>query len=121
MRSSIKRVGTGLQRVMTPRTPHKMTFSPVLEKRNRNGSAAVLLDDRDDPKKSMGSERGRSDREKGLETVNEEGRSGSQSSGEGHKGGKNGRRPAPPPVTVPQSKFEMDSPKTPLWSKVFGR
>ena len=30
-------------------------------------------------------------------------------------------RPMPPTLTVPQSKFDMDSPKTPLWQKVFGR
>lgn len=31
------------------------------------------------------------------------------------------KRPTPPTLTVPQSKFEMDSPKTPIWQKVFGR
>ena len=35
--------------------------------------------------------------------------------------GKKKVRPTPPTLTVPQSKFDMDSPKTPLWQKVFGR
>jgi len=27
----------------------------------------------------------------------------------------------PPKVEIPPSAFEMDSPKTPMWKKVFGR
>ncbi|KEF63838.1 uncharacterized protein A1O9_01816 [Exophiala aquamarina CBS 119918] len=30
-------------------------------------------------------------------------------------------RPRPPNVKIPSSAFEMDSPKTPVWKKVFGR
>jgi hypothetical protein len=37
IRRSVKRVGTGLKN-LTPRTPHKMTFSPI-EKRRAGGAA----------------------------------------------------------------------------------
>lgn len=142
LRRSVKRVGTGLSRVMTPRTPHKMTFSPMLSSsekqrnKHRNGSSTVLIDERDrlqspdrsgnvhgNGRKERGGER---TAEKGLSTVNEENRNSSpssqrSSSQDAQSGRKSKRPPPPPPVTVPQSKFEMDSPKTPLWSKVFGR
>ena len=59
--------------------------------------------------------------EKTLPAVREEGLDGNVSREGSVRGEKKSKRPTPPPVQVPRSKFEMDSPKTPLWSKMFGR
>ena len=144
-RGSLRRVGTGLQKVMTPRTPHKMTFSPIEKKRSEpllHGQARAP---------SLSPRRGR-DLEKALpETsktytavvsgpvpVQSHSRGPSQNRGASHSrglslntdvsmGGRTGqkikeKKPIPVPVDAPQSKFEMDSPKTPFLSRfVFGR
>jgi hypothetical protein len=113
LRRSVKRVGTGLTKVMTPRTPHKMTFSPIEKSRNGSGGHALLSRSPDRQGRD-----GRGQVEKELPAVREERADGN---GLEPESGTKTKRPTPPPVQVPQSKFEMDSPKTPLWSKVFGR
>lgn len=132
MRRSVRRVTTGLKEAMTPRTPHKMTFSPIVEKRRprRGGSFGDGLlagsKDHNNGQGQQGSWQGeegmagpaRGNLEKGQaaeRVVRDESADGGQ--GQGRKK----QRPSPARVQVPESKFEMDSPKTPMWNKVFGR
>ena len=63
------------------------------------------------------------DLEKGVPevTVKIEPKSENDSSTEPMHEKKDRKRPRPPSVTIPSSAFEMDSPKTPVWKKVFGR
>lgn len=130
MRRSVRRVTTGLK-AMTPRTPHKMTFSPI-EKRRAGSFGDGLLG-----KKNNGPRNGGRDLEKagtGTSTrdasrgesvdvvppMAQQLRPGEQQQMQQGQGRKK-PRPTPPRVQVPSSKFEMDSPKTPMWNKVFGR
>ena len=132
LRRSASKVKSAVKAVTTPITPKRMTFSPV-EKRNRGrvqemtkNAAPEGLGIKADV---SGRERAR-DLEKGApssavaavsrgddhDSKAKEGpkpRSKSDSKGQG--------KPRPPKVEIPPSAFEMDSPKTPMWKKVFGR
>lgn len=129
MRRSVRRVTTGLKN-LTPRTPHKMTFSPIEKRRagdigdellkSKTGKSRARMGGRDMEK--MGAAGGA-----GITVVTTQGRAGSDGSLEkplpqtGSAVGGKKQRPVPPRVQVPKSKFEMESPKTPMWNRVFGR
>jgi hypothetical protein len=138
LRHSARKVSSAVKAVTTPLTPKKMTFSPV-EKRQRNEALLKRANDELSRSKSdamrKGSEKAGSrsesssssnrDLEKGLpnSAVKVEA-SPKTESGDGEKPSttkKDKRRPRPPSVSIPSSAFEMDSPKTPMWKKVFGR
>ncbi|EXJ54121.1 hypothetical protein A1O7_09458 [Cladophialophora yegresii CBS 114405] len=133
IRRSARKVGSAVKAVTTPITPKKMTFSPV-EKRQRNEVALKKANDelaRSGAKEKQRERAQRSDSassssdrdvEKGLpdSAVKIEAKAGTDDSGE-RTGKKDKRRPRPPSVSIPSSAFEMDSPKTPMWKKVFGR
>lgn len=128
MRRSVRRVTTGLK-AMTPRTPHKMTFSPIekkragsfgdglLHKNNNNRTAAAAAAP---PERSRARDMEKAAPAAAATTVTAGSRSESPDSAP-MVPGKKKQRPTPPRVQVPQSKFEMDSPKTPMWNRVFGR
>lgn len=130
MRRSVRRVTTGLK-AMTPRTPHKMTFSPI-EKRRAGSFGDGLLGSKNKGTGGGfggGSRPGGRDLEKAA-AVSAGASTRDVSRGESvdavppmaqHGEGRSKPRPMPPRVQVPSSKFEMDSPKTPMWNKVFGR
>jgi hypothetical protein len=148
VRGSIRRVGTGIAKAMTPRTPHKMTFSPI-EKRRKGSEGIDLVKTH---KSSSSPPRGRDAEKAGpTKTYNvtvsggpsppssQHSRSQSQSRSASHSRGlslntdiemqSSGRtgakikekKPLPTAVQVPQSRFDHDSPKTPIWNKIFGR
>lgn len=134
---------------MTPRTPHKMTFSPI-EKRRKGSEGIDLVKTH---KSSSSLPRGRDVEKTGpTKTYNvtisggpppppslQHSRSQSQSRSASHNrglslntdiemqdGGRTGakikeKKPLPSIVQVPQSRFDHDSPKTPIWNKIFGR
>lgn len=131
MRRSVRRVTTGIK-AMTPRTPHKMTFSPVEKRRRADSFGDGLLHGSNNKRSAVAAAaptaRNARDLEKGgaapTSTHNvkvwSEGAENVPVGGQRPApGGKS--RPVPPRVQVPASKFEMDSPKTPMWNKVFGR
>jgi hypothetical protein len=114
MRRSMKRVTTGLK-AMTPRTPHKMTFSPIEKSRNRKdsfGGGAALLHKKNPNPTQIEREKGSTPSESSsyVATVTANGAGNEVSSG----GSGKKTRPVPPRVQVPQSRFEMESPKTPM-------
>ncbi|ETN39411.1 uncharacterized protein HMPREF1541_05634 [Cyphellophora europaea CBS 101466] len=124
MRRSVRRVTSGLK-AMTPRTPHKMTFSPI-EKRRAGSFGDGLIQNQQRTPVPRSSNRDGVEQEKSRPSVAAGLRSGSNDSvpimQQAQVPGKKQRQQPPPPrVQVPQSKFEMDSPKTPMWNKVFGR
>ncbi|OAP55967.1 hypothetical protein AYL99_10119 [Fonsecaea erecta] len=134
LRRSARKVGNVVKAVTTPITPKKMTFSPI-EKRRRTEHALKRANDQLPPSKSTvtsekeaesgsrspstGSSR---DLEKGLRggAVDVESKWGNDSV-QVKAGKKDKKRPRPPSVTIPSSAFEMDSPNTPMWKRVFGR
>ncbi|KAJ9614180.1 hypothetical protein H2200_002316 [Cladophialophora chaetospira] len=133
IRRSARKVTNVAKAVVTPLTPKKMTFSPV-EKRQRNEQSLKRANDelirsKSDASKtekvkiqtSRSQSASSSDRdlEKGLpeSAVKVE----PKSEGEEPIAKKDKKRPRPPSVSIPSSAFEMDSPKTPVWKKVFGR
>ena len=133
IRRSARKVTNVAKAVVTPLTPKKMTFSPV-ERRQRNEQSLKRANDellRSSPdaaktkngklQTSRRPSASSSDRdlEKGLpdSAVKVE----AKSEGEKQITKKDKKRPRPPSVSIPSSAFEMDSPKTPVWKKVFGR
>jgi hypothetical protein len=118
MRRSMKRVTTGLK-AMTPRTPHKMTFSPIEKSRNRKdsfgGGAALLHKKNPNPATSQleRSEKGSTPSESSSSYTATVTANGGKAEAGGNGNGKKSR-PVPPRVQVPQSRFEMESPKTPM-------
>ena len=120
---------------MTPLTPKKMTFSSF-ETRQRaddfpNRAAGRLVKSRPDAMKTEtelqsrehSSSSSNRDLEKGLpvSAIRVEPKSENDSNTQHGTANKGRKRPAPPCVSIPSSAFEMDSPKTPMWKKVFGR
>ncbi|KIW94824.1 uncharacterized protein Z519_04802 [Cladophialophora bantiana CBS 173.52] len=134
IRRSARRFTSAVKAVTTPITPKKMTFSPVEKRRlaedtlkKANDQLSRSKSDATNEKKpgsgsrssSTGSSR---DLEKGLtdSAVKVETRRENDAAG-GTAAKKDKERPRLPSVTIPSSAFEMDSPKTPLWKRVFGR
>ena len=134
IRRSTRKVTSGVKAVMTPLTPKKMTFSPI-EKRQRADDSLKRANDQISRSKSdaaknekrqqirdQSSSSSNRDLEKGLpaSAVKVESKVNNDST---HQPGvkKDRKKPQLPNVTIPSSAFEMDSPKTPMWKKVFGR
>jgi hypothetical protein len=133
LRRSAKKVGTAVKAVTTPLTPKKMTFSPI-ETRQRNEAALKKANDelsrpltsekaKRQASRSLSSSGSRRDLEKGLPepTVKVVVKDEKDSTTGERPEKKDKKRPRPPSVSIPSSAFEMDSPKTPMWKKVFGR
>ncbi|OCT54173.1 hypothetical protein CLCR_00321 [Cladophialophora carrionii] len=137
IRRSARKVSSAVKAVTTPMTPKKMTFSSI-EKRQRNEVALKKANDElsrslsatgtKEKKQKERAARGDSsssssdrDVEKGLpdSAVKIESKRDEIDGERITK--KDKRRPRPPSVSIPSSAFEMDSPKTPMWKKVFGR
>ncbi|KIX04012.1 uncharacterized protein Z518_07565 [Rhinocladiella mackenziei CBS 650.93] len=126
IRRSARRVTSAVKAVTTPLTPKKMTFSPV-EKRKLAAESADLLKRANDQlkadaqKQPTGSGRSSNDRdlEKGLPETAVKVEIKSEPEKSPKRDSKNKQRP--PKVNIPSSAFEIDSPKTPMWKKVFGR
>jgi hypothetical protein len=137
LRKSARKVSSAVKAVTTPLTPKKMTFSPVLEKKDRDDK--FMKPKRDIPSTRLQKQPGQGstytatvtgnsrDLEKGLPDggsvrVTAGGDRSESSSLHGPAQIKKDRkRPRPPSVSIPSSAFEMESPKTPMWQKVFGR
>jgi hypothetical protein len=128
MRRSVRRVTTGLK-AMTPRTPHKMTFSPIEKRRAGSSFGDGLIGSKNKNKSKSKSKRPGQETRLGPESAAvsskrdiEKGPYAAVEASETSTGqSRKQQRPLPPKVQVPASKFEMDSPKTPMWNKVFGR
>jgi len=127
LRRSARRVTSAVKAVTTPLTPKKMTFSPI-ERKMHNAETASKLKKansmhRAESMKRQPSRQAR-DVEKGLPDVAvkvESQRTSDESSKTPLPRRESKSRPRPPNVKIPVSAFEMDSPKTPVWKKVFGR
>ena len=135
LRRSARKVTSAVKAVTSPLTPKKMTFSPI-ERKQRNedtlkrANSQISRSKPDGGRKaeqegksrtpSSGNER---DLEKGLRdvTIKVETKTDSDSTQGQQPARKDRKRPRPPSVTIPSSAFEMDSPKTPVWKKMFGR
>ncbi|KIW63253.1 hypothetical protein PV04_10115 [Phialophora macrospora] len=135
IRRSARKVSSAVKAVTTPITPKRMTFSPV-EKRQRNEAALKKAND-----EILRSKSAAGAKEKQKERTSRSDSSSSSSDRDVEKGlpdsavkvesrdetggtsttKKDKKRPRPPSVSIPSSAFEMDSPKTPMWKKVFGR
>ncbi len=132
LRRSARKVSSVAKAVVTPLTPKKMTFSPV-ERRQRNEQSLKRANDelsrakanatkngkaKDQVSRSQSASSSDRDLEKGLpeSAVTVEARNEMEPRVE-----KKEKRSPPPNVRIPSSAFEMDSPKTPVWKKVFGR
>jgi hypothetical protein len=133
LRKSARKVSSAVKAVTTPLTPKKMTFSPILEKKDR-GDNKFIKAKRDIPSTTLqkGPGQGQTytatvtgnsrDLEKGLPdggsvlVVAGGGDKSESSSLSGPAQAKKDRkRPRPPSVSIPSSAFEMESPKTPMW------
>ncbi|KAK4945718.1 hypothetical protein LTR10_015066 [Elasticomyces elasticus] len=123
LRRSARRVTSAVKAVATPLTPKKMTFtfSPVEKRRVAGDEDGPFngLDGRTGAKMRINT----ADLEKGdsvpvsvTPVVAGEDRTG----GDGVRESKKEKK-RPPKVEIPNSVFEMDSPKTPMWKRVFGR
>ncbi|KAH0829457.1 hypothetical protein FOPE_10686 [Fonsecaea pedrosoi] len=134
IRRSARKVTSAVKAVATPITPKKMTFSPVEKRRrmedtlkNANNQLLQSKPNMTNGKDATGGSRSSStgsglDLEKGLSdgAVRVE-PTGDNGSVKAKSKKKDRKRPRPPSVTIPSSAFEMDSPKTPMWKRVFGR
>ncbi|OAL24051.1 hypothetical protein AYO22_05932 [Fonsecaea multimorphosa] len=134
IRRSARKVTSAVKAVTTPLTPKKMTFSPVEKRRRMEDtlrkakeqlppSNSSVANEKEAGSGSRSSSTGSSrDLEKGLPdcAVSVEPK-GDYDSVMVKAEKKDRKRPRPPSVTIPSSAFEMDSPKTPLWKKMFGR
>ena len=137
LRRSARKVSSAVRAVTTPLTPKKMTFSPINAKQRNEALLKKANDEitrsRADARKSekqrpqgsrsqpsSGSDR---DLEKGIpaSAIKAEAKSEMGSTAEEKPAEKDRKRPRPPSLSIPSSAFEMDSPKTPMWKKVFGR
>lgn len=128
MRRSVKRVTTGLK-TLTPRTPHKMTFSPI-EKRKAGdiGDDLLLYNNKSSSNKMpmRYTEKSTGANAAAVVVGTKQGSNESLDGGQGVQGqvAGNGRkqRPVPPRVQVPRNNnSQIESPKTPMWNRVFGR
>jgi hypothetical protein len=129
LRRSARRVTRAVKAVATPRTPKKMTFALAERKGNHHAGHSAdpsgMADTRRSeppPQKQLRPGLGL-DLEKGLPEsavtlVNsvDPGRTSSNTSNVDKA-----KKPRPPKVDIPTSAFEMDSPRTPVWKKIFGR
>jgi len=135
IRRSARKVTNGVKAVMSPLTPKKMTFSPI-ETRQRGDESfkraneklsksrpGNVKKEKEQQNRDPSSSSSNRDLEKGVPvtTVRVEPQDDTSSTQETAGPKKDRRRPRPPSVTIPSSAFEMDSPKTPMWKKVFGR
>ena len=127
MRRSVRRVTTGLKN-LTPRTPHKMTFSPIEKRRAGDIGNGLLLKKATTGKPYNDSGKMGRDVEKlagGASASNESFVKPPMAVNQYQvtvEGGVRKQRPVPPKVQVPgNTKFEVESPKTPMWNRVFGR
>jgi hypothetical protein len=101
-----------------------MTFSPIEKKMHDTEIASKLKRANsqhraETPKKQPN--RQTRDVEKGLPDVAVRVESTSDEAGKTLPRRESKSRPRPPNVKIPSSAFEMDSPKTPVWKKMFGR
>ncbi|KAI1608763.1 hypothetical protein EDD37DRAFT_387453 [Exophiala viscosa] len=123
LRRSARRVTSAIKAVATPITPKKMNFNFSAVEKRRSPA------DEEGPFKGLDGRTGRrvrvntADLEKGgsvpvsvTPVVDGEGRTGIDTVTETKK-----EKRRPPKVEISNSVFEMDSPKTPMWKKVFGR
>lgn len=130
LRRSARKVTSAVKAVTSPITPKRMTFAPIGNRKHTARSADLSKRVNEQGKsnqkegKSSGSRSSsENDLEKGLpeSTVKVKEKVTSEAEGEGERAPKGKRKPKPPQVNIPPSSFEMDSPKTPMWKKVFGR
>jgi hypothetical protein len=136
LRKSARKVSSAVKAVTTPLTPKKMTFSPILEKKNR-GVDKFIKAKRDMPSTRLQKAPGQGqtytatvtgnsrDLEKGLPdggSVKVIAGGGDKSESSSLSGPaqvkKDRKRPRPPSVSIPSSAFEMESPKTPMWVSI---
>lgn len=131
MRRSARRVASAVKTVATPRTPHKMTFSPIEKKRpgsltRKNKKTAgeaveVVQASRETASKTRpavvtknaGAEKDAAVRSSTYVV--------SVVAAEGEAKTKPQKKAAPPNVAIPTSSFEFESPKTPVLARIFGR
>lgn len=142
VKEQLRHTGHTVKVAFTPKTPKQMTFSPV-ERERAGSSGRNLIGGSRTPSPPMKPEpissrtrdetlghhpqRRVGDAEKAAHgpvtrelTPKPSHNRNPSSQSHIEKARKNGK-PLPPSLQVPQSKFEMDSPKTPIWHKVFGR
>lgn len=128
LRRSARRMTNAVKAVATPLTPKKMTFafSPVEKRR------VVGVDEENKlkrPRRGRAGERTTgavTDLEKdgsvpAAVTVVAGGEVDGLADGDGVEDVAKKDKRRPPRVDIPPSVFDMDSPKTPMWKKVFGR
>ncbi|KIW26077.1 uncharacterized protein PV07_09205 [Cladophialophora immunda] len=134
IRRSARKVTSAVKAVATPLTPKKMTFPAVENKRQKGdtlkkandqllqSTSNVTVEKEGASGSRSSSRRSGRDLEKGLPdgAVKVESTEDNDSI-EAKSGKKDGKRQRPSSVSIPSSAFEMDSPKTPMWKRVFGR
>ncbi len=138
LRRSASKVKSAVKAVTTPITPKRMTFSPI-EKRNRGHGQEMTKHPAPEGlgiKADVSGRESDRDLEKGVPSSGVavvSGGGGGGGGGDRDSKTKEGPKPRskndgkgkdklrPPKVEIPPSAFEMDSPKTPMWKKVFGR
>lgn len=142
MKEQLRHTGHTVKTAFTPRTPKQMTFSPV-ERERAGSSGRSLISSLPTPSPPMKPEpvssrtrdetlghhpsRPVHDAEKAAylpttrELTSKHSHNRNLSSQSQIEKARKAGKPLPPSLQVPQSKFEMDSPKTPIWQKVFGR
>ncbi|EXJ93008.1 hypothetical protein A1O3_01564 [Capronia epimyces CBS 606.96] len=123
LRRSVRRVGSAVKAVTSPMTPKMMSFPRATKNRypDNSGDRSQKTDTRlEAGPRSYSSRSNRVyDAEKGLPASAIRVETSETDSVKNQR--KDGSRPRPPKVNIPSSSFEMDSPKTPMWKKVFGR
>lgn len=116
---------SAVKAVTTPLTPKKMTFSPIEKRLHDEETTSKLKKANAEHRRETGNsqppKRQVRDVEKGVPDVAvKDGRSSDDVRNPlARRESKS--RPRLPNVKIPSSAFEMDSPKTPVWKKVFGR
>jgi hypothetical protein len=140
LRRSASKVKSAVKAVTTPITPKRMTFSPIEKRSNRAARVQEMRKHQHAAPEGLGIKAdvsGQGERDLGLDV--EKGVPSSavavvSGGGDHDSKAKEGQKtesksdstrgkdkPRPPKVEIPPSAFEMDSPKTPMWKKVFGR
>lgn len=128
VRQTIRRTTTKVVRAMTPRTPAKMSFSPLSPRLDRQ-TTTLAEKDKDRPRNNGLNIR---DVEKGFTSVqtrverpsNEDSTSRKESRDRllNNVLKKNANLQLPLQTSdMPRSHFEVDSPKSPMWHKFLGR
>ncbi|KAK5443510.1 hypothetical protein LTS15_010655 [Exophiala xenobiotica] len=141
LRRSASKVKSAVKAVTTPITPKRMTFSPIERRNNRAARVQQMRKHQHAAPEGLGIKAdvsGQGERDLGLDVEKGVPSSAvavvSGGGGEHDSKAKEGQKtesksdstrgkdkPRPPKVEIPPSAFEMDSPKTPMWKKVFGR